>query len=153
MTQEQTQEKQQAFLDKVITNTSLETVNEAQTATKVTFRILRDCLPREEVDKLADELRGEEAPKADMEVKDLWKDPNPMVSFFSYISPAQNLNISKDVFLLRLKQEGAVRHEADAETVTKAVFKATKDELSQEQVSNVAKSITDNELSQLWQQA
>ena len=150
---EQTQEKNKAFLDKVIANTNLKTVNEAQTATKIVFRILRDLLPREEVDKLADELRGEEAPNADMEIKDIFKDPNPMVSFFSYISPIQQLNISKDTFMLRLNQEGAVRHDTDAEAVTKAVFSATKDELSQTQIDNVAKCISDNELRTIWQQA
>ncbi|MEY4517875.1 MAG: hypothetical protein RLZZ499_474, partial [Cyanobacteriota bacterium] len=72
-------------------------LNEAQTATNAVFRILRDLLPREEVDKLADELRKEE-PNADMEIKDLFKDTNPMVSFFSYISPIQQLNISKLTF-------------------------------------------------------
>ncbi len=149
---EQTQEKNQAFLEKVIANSNLETVNEAQTATKVVFRILRDLLPREEVDKLADELR-EDAPKADMEIKDLFKDTNPMVSFFSYISPIQQLNISKDIFMLRLNQEGAVRHDTDAEEVTKAVFSATKDEISSEQVENVAKCISDDEIRSLWQQA
>ena len=150
---EQTQDKNKAFLDKVIANTNLETVNEAQTATKVVFRILRDLLPREEVDKLADELRGQEAPNADMEIKDLFKDTNPMVSFFSYISPIQQLNISKDTFMLRLNQEGAVRHDTDAEAVTKAVFSATKDEISSEQIENVAKCISDEELRALWQQA
>ena len=105
---EQTQEKNKAFLEKVVAETNLETINEAQTATKVVFRILRDLLPREEVDKLADELRGEDIPNANMEIKDLFKDTNPMVSFFSYISPIQQLNISKDTFMLRLKQEGAV---------------------------------------------
>ena len=150
---EQTQEKNKAFLDKIIANTNLQTVNEAQTATKVVFRILRDLLPREEVDKLADELRGEEAPNADMEIKDLFKDTNPMVSFFSYISPIQQLNISKDTFMLRLNQEGAVRHDTDAEAVTKAVFSATKEEISAEQTENVAKCISDNELRTLWQQA
>ncbi len=149
---EQTQEKNKAFLDKVIANSSLQTENEAQTATKVVFRILRDLLPREEVDKLADELR-EDAPKADMEIKDLFKDTNPMVSFFSYISPIQQLNISKDVFMLRLNQEGAVRHDTDAEEVTKAVFSATKDEISSEQIENVAKCISDDEIRTLWQQA
>ena len=150
---EQTQEKNKAFLDKVIANTNLETVNEAQTATKVVFRILRDLLPREEVDKLADELRGEEAPNADMEIKDLFKDTNPMVSFFSYISPIQQLNISRDTFMLRLNQEGAVRHDTDAEEVAKAVLSATKDEISSEQIENVAKCISDEELRALWQQA
>lgn len=150
---EQTQEKNKAFLDKIIANTNLQTVNEAQTATKVVFRILRDLLPREEVDKLADELRGEEAPNADMEIKDLFKDTNPMVSFFSYISPIQQLNISRDTFMLRLNQEGAVRHDTDAEAVTRAVFSATKEEISAEQIENVAKCISDNELRALWQQA
>lgn len=149
---EQTQEKNKAFLDKVIANSNLQTVNEAQTATKVVFRILRDLLPREEVDKLADELRGEEAPNADMEIKDLFKDTNPMVSFFSYISPIQQLNISKETFMLRLNQEGAVRHDTDAEAVTKAVFNATKDELSQAQIDNVTKCLSD-EIRAIWQQA
>ena len=149
---EQTQEKNKAFLKKVVAETNLETINEAQTATKVVFRILRDLLPREEVDKLADELR-EEAPKADMEIKDLFKDTNPMVSFFSYISPIQQLNIDKDTFMLRLKQEGAVRHDTDAEAVTKAVFGATKAEISTEQINNVAKCISDDEIRTLWQQA
>ena len=148
---QQTEDKNKAFLDKVIANTNLETVNEAQTATKVVFRILRDLLPREEVDKLADELR-EDAPKADMEIKDLFKDTNPMVSFFSYISPVQQLNISKDVFMLRLQQEGAIKSEADAEQVTKAVFKATKDELSSEQIDNVTKCLNE-EIRPIWQQA
>ena len=148
---QQTEEKNQTFLDKVIANSNLQTVNEAQTATKVVFRILRDLLPREEVDKLAEELR-EDAPQADMEIKDLFKDTNPMVSFFSYISPIQQLNIDKDTFMLRLQQEGAIREDADAETVTKAVFNATKDELSQEQIDNVTKCLGD-EIRTLWQQA
>ena len=149
---QQTEEKNQTFLDKVIANSNLQTVNEAQTATKVVFRILRDLLPREEVDKLADELR-EDAPKADMEIKDLFKDTNPMVSFFSYISPIQQLNIDKDTFMLRLKQEGAIRHDTDAEEVTKAVFSATKAEISSAQIENVAKCISDDEIRTLWQQA
>ena len=150
---EQTQEKNKAFLDKVIAETNLETINEAQTATKIVFRILRDLLPREEVDKLADELRGEDAPNADMEIKDLFKDTNPMVSFFSYISPIQQLNIDKDTFMLRLKQEGAVRHDTDAEAVTKAVFSATKAEISQKQIENVANCISDDELRSIWLQS
>ena len=149
---EQTLDRNKAFLEKVVAETNLETINEAQTATKVVFRILRDLLPREEVDKLADELR-EDAPKADMELKDLFKDTNPMVSFFSYISPIQQLNINKDTFMLRLKQEGAVRHDTDAEAVTKAVFGATKAEISSEQIDNVAKCISDDEIRTIWQQA
>ena len=39
---EQTLDRNKAFLEKVVAETNLETINEAQTATKVVFRILRD---------------------------------------------------------------------------------------------------------------
>lgn len=141
-----------SFLEKVIANSTLQTVNEAQVATKIVFRILRDLLPREQVDEVATELETE-APKADMEIKDLWKDTNAMVSFFSNLSPVQQLNISKDTFMLRLKQEGQLPENADAENVAKAVFKATKEELSSEQIDNVSNCLKNDDILLLWQQA
>lgn len=141
----------QSFLEKVIANSSLETDTQAQVATKIVFRTLRDLLPREQVDEVATELETE-APKADMEIKDLWKDTNPMVSFFSQLSPLQQLNISRDVFMLRLKQEGQLPENADPENVAKAVFSATKGELSSEQIDNVGKCLNDD-IRPLWQQA
>jgi uncharacterized protein (DUF2267 family) len=144
-------EKHQSFLDQVMANSNLKTDTDAQKATNIVFRILRDMLPREQVDKLSTELR-EDAPKADMEIKDLWKDVNPMVSFFSYISPIQQIEISKDTFMMRLKQEAALPDDTTPETVAKAVFGATKKELSSEQIDNVTKFLSE-EIRPIWQQA
>ncbi|MBE9156341.1 hypothetical protein IQ265_05785 [Nodosilinea sp. LEGE 06152] len=49
-----------------------------------------------------------------------------MVAFFSRISPAQNLHIKPDTFMLRLKQEGTLPEEVSPEEVAGAVFSATK---------------------------
>ncbi|MGF1478239.1 MAG: DUF2267 domain-containing protein [Cyanophyceae cyanobacterium] len=141
----------QSFLEKIVANSNLQTVNEAQVAAKVVYRILRDMMPQEQVDKVASELETE-APKADMEIKDLWKDTNPMVSFFSQLSPVQNISQSPGVFKLRLSQEGALPTDTDPENVTKAIFKATKDELSGEQISNVSQSLPDD-IRSWWDQA
>lgn len=142
---------QDSFLEKVISRSNLKTENDAQVATNIVFRILRDMVTPETSDNIADELR-KEAPTADMEIKDLWKDTNPMVSFFSRLSPIQPLKLSPGLFMTRLKQEAALAEDADAQTVAKAVFSATKEELSQERVQEIANSLPD-EISQLWQQA
>jgi uncharacterized protein (DUF2267 family) len=142
------QQEQQAFLEKVMQQSNLQTVNEAQTATKVVFRILRDMVDRDTSDNVADELR-EEAPEADMEIKDLWKDTNPMVSFFSRISPARPLKVSPGVFMLRLQQEGALPSDTEPQQVAKAVFSATKDELSEARIQEVAGFLPDD-IRQLW---
>jgi uncharacterized protein (DUF2267 family) len=144
-------EQQQSFLERVIERSNLETENQAQVATKVTFRILRDMVTPEESDQIADDLRKED-PAADMEIKDLWKDTNPMVSFFSRLSPVQPIKIGPGVFRTRLKQEGALPDYADPENVAKAIFSATKEELSPERVQELS-TILPDELGQWWQEA
>ena len=141
----------QSFLEKVVADSNLQTINEAQVATKVVYRILRDMLSKDQIDEVASELE-KEAPQADMEIKDLWKDTNPMVSFFSQFSPVQKISHSPGVFKLRLSQEGALPSNCDPENVAKAVFKATKDELSQEQIQNVSRSLPDD-MRQMWEQS
>ena len=146
-------EENQKFFDKIIESTNLQTVNEAQVAAKVVYRLLRDMIPQDKVDQVASELEtGTEASEADMEIKDLWKDTNPMVSFFSQFSPVRQFNISPDVFKLRLQQEGALPTDCDPESVTKAIFRATKDELPQEQVQNISQSLS-GDIRQWWEQA
>lgn len=147
----QTDDKQATFLETIIDQSDLQTENEAQTAAKVVFRILRDLMPREQVDRVAAELH-KEASQADMEIADLWYDPNVMVAFFSRISPLQQLAIGSDTFLLRLDQEGALPRRADAASVTQAVFTAFKRELPEQQVTDIAKYLPD-QIGELWQQA
>lgn len=145
---EQTQEQQKSFLEKIIDQSDLQTNNEAQVAAKVVFRILRDLMPRDQVDRVAQELHTE-APRANMEIADLWNDPNVMVAFFSRISPVQQLSISADTFLLRLDQEGALPSGVDAADVTRAVFSALKDELPEHKSSEIAQYLPD-EIRKLW---
>lgn len=149
--QQETATQQQSFLEKVIDRSPLETINQAQTATNVVFRILRDMVSKETSDRVAEELR-QEAPRADMEVKDLWQDTNFMVAFFSRISPMRPLEISPSVFKTRLDQEGSLPADADTDTVAKAVFSATKEELTSERSREIA-SYLPEEIRQLWEQA
>jgi uncharacterized protein (DUF2267 family) len=54
--------------------------------------------------------------------------------------------------MLRLKQEGALPETAEPESVTRAVFSATKEELPQERITEVANLLPDG-IRQLWEQA
>lgn len=143
--------EQKPFLEKVIENSSLQTTNEAQVATKVVFRILRDLMPTNEIERIEQELQAQ-APKADMQIADLWNDPNVMVAFFSRISPLRQLSISSETFLLRLKQEGQLPTNADPKVVTQAIFSATQDELPEQRINEIAQFLPD-EIRQLWEQA
>lgn len=117
--------EQTQFLQKVIDRSSLETENQAQTATNIVFRILRDMVSRETVDHVGEDLQMQD-PDADMALNDLWKDTNPMVSFFSRLSPVQKINFSPTLFMSRLNEEAALPVSVEAEEVVKAVFSALK---------------------------
>lgn len=151
MAEQTTEQQQPSFLETIIENSSIQTDNQAQMAAKVVFRILRDMMPTDQIDHIAEELHTE-APKANMEVADLWNDPNVMVAFFSRISPLRQLSISSDTFLLRLNQEGALPSDADPKTVTQAVFSALKQELPQDKYAAIGQNLPD-EIGQLWQHA
>lgn len=138
-------ETYQEFLEKVKTQGNLKDLKEARNAAEVVYRTMRDVMSDEAIDHVASEL-DENAPD---QVEDLWQDTNPLVSFLSRIRP--NLHISPDNFLVRLRQEGNLP-EADAETIIKAVFSATKDELSQERVQEVAQFLP-GKISEMWQEA
>lgn len=138
-------ETYQDFLEKVKTQGNLKDLKEARNATEVVYRTMRDVMSSESIERVADELDA----NAPDQVEDLWEDTNPLVRFLSHIRP--NLHISPDNFLVRLRQEGNLPG-ADAETIIKAVFSATKDELSQERVQEVAKCLP-GKISDMWQDA
>lgn len=146
---EQTQ--QQSFIDKVVERSSLQTVNEAERATNIVFRILRDMMLNKTSDQIEADLK-ERAPGSEQEVIDLWQDPNVMVAFFSRISPVQNLHIKPQVFMTRLRQEGTLPKGVPPEEVTAAVFSATKEILPAERNQEIA-AILPGELRQIWEQA
>ena len=138
-------ETYQEFLEKVKTQGNLKDLKEARNATEVVYRTMRDVMSSEAIEQVAAEL-DENAPD---KVEDLWEDINPLVSFLSHIRP--NLHISPDNFLVRLRQEANLPG-ADAETIIKAVFSATKDELSEERIQEVAKFLP-GKISEMWQEA
>ncbi|MER3478701.1 MAG: DUF2267 domain-containing protein, partial [Leptolyngbya sp. ERB_1_2] len=84
------------------------------------------------------------------QVSDLWEDTNPIVHFLSHIRP--QLKIKSDTFLFRVKQEGGLQPNISPEQVVSAVFSATKDELSQERIQEVASFLPDK-IRELWEQA
>ncbi len=56
------------------------------------------------------------------------------------------------MFLRRINQEAGVPRGVDAETVIKAIFSATKDELSKERVQEISSYLPD-QIRQMWEQA
>lgn len=145
------QEEQLPFLDRVLDRSQLSDTNDAQVATKIVFRIMRDMMPTSEIDRVESELQAD-APKADMKIADLWNDLNVFVAFFSRVSPMRQLSIGYDTFMLRLKQEGQLPESVEPENVTHAVFSATKEELSNERASEIENFLPEK-LKLMWQQA
>ncbi len=64
----------------------------------------------------------------DIDITQLWKDNNPLVSWLSRLrSPLQ---FDAQLFIPRVEQEGGMPRGTDGETVIRAIFAATKQELS-----------------------
>jgi uncharacterized protein (DUF2267 family) len=146
--------KDMPFLEKVMFKGELEDIFDARDITEVVFRTMRDMMTNEASDRVADELHKEAEPTEDKalqnEIADLWKDTNPIVSFLSRIRPP--LIIKSDTFLFRIRQEAGLPQGVEPETVIKAVFSATKDELSEDRVKEIA-GFLPGEIRQMWEQA
>ncbi len=146
--------KDMPFLEKIMYKGNLSDVFDARDITEVVFRTMRDMMTNEAVDRVESELHKQAEPTQDKalqnEIADLWKDTNPLVSFLSRIRPP--LIIKSDTFLFRISQEASLPQAVEPEMVVKAVFSATKDELSQERVKEIAGFLPDKIL-ELWEQA
>lgn len=154
-------EEHRSFLEKVMVKGGLADLYDARDITEVVFRTMRDMMTNEAVDQVAEELHSpliEEnkdktiytATPLATEVEDLWKDTNPIVNFLSRIRPT--LDIRDTTFLFRVKQEGGIPPNVEVEQVVKAVFSATKGELSPERVQEIA-GFLPGTVRQLWEGA
>lgn len=154
-------EQDMSFLTKVMEKSGITDPYDARDVTEVVFRIMRDLMTTDAADRVADELKGEEMlhtkdKTLQEEVVDLWKDTNPIVGFLSRIrkplkAPAP-AGIDSTLFLTRLQTESTIPRFVSPEQVAQAVFSATKDELSQERIQEVAGWLPDD-IRKLWESA
>lgn len=143
------------FLEKVKLKAGVDDIFDARDISEVVFRTMRDLMTTEAADRVSDELKGEKAvPSDDQSLQDdisqLWKDTNPIVAFLSRVRPV--LNIDDETFLFRIRQEGGLQRGIEPEVAINAVFAATKDELSQDRIKEVAKALP-GKIRQLWEKA
>lgn len=146
--------KDMPFLEKVMLKGQLEDIFDARDITEVVFRTMRDMMTTEASDRVASELHEEAEPTEDKalqnEVADLWKDTNPIVGLLSRIRPP--LKIKPENFIRRINQEAGLSKGVEPETAIKAVFSATKDELSQERIQEIVNFLP-GEIRQMWEQS
>lgn len=150
-----------SFLEKVAAQGGLADIYDARDITEVVFRTMRDMMTNEAVDHVSQELHKPlmednkdrtvyAATPLATEIEDIWQDTNPIVHFLSRIRPA--LHIRDTTFLFRVQQESGLPSHVETERVVKAVFSATKDELSSERVQEIAEFLP-GKIRQLWEEA
>jgi uncharacterized protein (DUF2267 family) len=148
------------FLEKVMVNGGLSDPYDARDITEVVFRVMRDLMTTEAADRVAEELHEEVLETTDktlqMEIAELWKDTNPLVGLLSRVRPPWQgpgiFKISSDRFLFRVANESGMSRMVDRDKVIQAVFSATKDELSEERIQEIASWLPDG-VRELWEQA
>ncbi|ARV61504.1 hypothetical protein BZZ01_25290 [Nostocales cyanobacterium HT-58-2] len=152
--------KDMPFLEKVMVKGNLGDVYDARDVTEVVYRVMRDLMTTEAADRVAEELHKPaeitDEKALQMEIADLWKDTNPVVGLLSRVRPPWQgpgiFKIDSDRFLFRVANEGGLQPNVDREQVVKAIFSATKDELSSERIQEIASWLPDK-VRQLWEEA
>jgi uncharacterized protein (DUF2267 family) len=153
-------DKDMPFLEKVMAKSGLSDIFDARDITEVVFRVMRDLMTTEAADRVEAELHEPAEATKDkslqMEIAELWHDTNPIVAFLSRVRPPWQgpgiFKIDSDRFLFRVANEGGMPGNVDREQVVKAVFSATKDELSSERIQEIASWLPDK-VRQLWEEA
>lgn len=148
-----------SFLEKVSLNGHLENIDNAKEVTEVVFRTMRDLMTTEASDRVDAELRQTATHKKlvptvpevpDWEIADLWKDTNPVTGFLSRLDAP--LQVDADTFLYMIRQEADLPEGIMPETVVKAIFSATKEELSSERIEEIGSFLPDK-IQEMWQNA
>ncbi len=153
--------KDMPFLEKVQLKAGLSDLYDARDISEVVFRTMRDLMTNEAVEHVSEELHkpidGDNpdrtlytATPLATQVSDLWEDTNPIVHFLSHIRPI--LKIKPETFLFRVKNEGGLPPTVPPELMVEAVFSATKDQLSQERIQEVAEFLP-GQIREIWEKA
>jgi len=155
--------KDMPFLEKIMVKGELEDIFDARDITEVVYRVMRDMMTTAAADRVAAELKGKPADKAtddkalQNEISELWQDTNPIVGFLSRIRPPFRqgdgpLEIDDSNFIFRIANESSLQRNADPERVIKAVFSATKEELSQDRIQEITPCLP-GKVRELWDAA
>ncbi|MBH8552470.1 DUF2267 domain-containing protein [Nostocaceae cyanobacterium CENA357] len=152
--------KDMPFLEKVMLKSGLPDLYDTRDITEVVYRVMRDLMTTEAADRVESELHKPaeitDDKSVQMEIADLWHDTNPIVGFLSRVRPPWQgpgiFKIDSDRFLFRVANEGGMPPSVDREQVVKAVFSATKDELSSERIQEIASWLPDK-VRQMWEEA
>lgn len=148
------------FLEKVMQQGKLTDIYEAKDLSETVYRIMRDLMPKDSIERVESELHKEAISTNDKnlqnEISELWRDRNPLVSWLSKIRPPFQgkapWGIDDKLFITRIENEGGLPRTTNGETIVKAVFSATKDELSQERVEEIS-SFLPGKIQEMWNQA
>lgn len=152
--------KDMPFLEKVMVKSGLADIFDARDITVVVYRVMRDLMTTEAADRVESELHKPaevtDNKSLQLEIAQLWHDTNPIVGFLSRVRPPWQgpgiFKIDSDRFLFRVANEGGMPANVNREQVVKAVFSATKDELSSERIQEIASWLPD-QVRQLWEEA
>ncbi|MEM7553072.1 MAG: DUF2267 domain-containing protein [Cyanobacteria bacterium P01_A01_bin.84] len=148
------------FLEKIMKSANLSDLYEARDLTEIVYRTMRDLMPRETIEGVESELHKEAVSTNNKalqnEIADLWKDSNPLVAWLSKIRPKFDKSapwgIDDNLFITRIEREGGMPAGNNGVNVIKAVFAATKQELSQERVQEISDFLP-GKIQELWTQA
>jgi uncharacterized protein (DUF2267 family) len=159
-------DKDRSFLEYVMVEGGFADPYDARDFTEVVFRIMRDLMTTEAADRVANELHEEIMPTDEkalqLEVTDLWKDSNPIVAFLSRVRPPWQgpgiFKIDSDRFFFRAANEGGLERDSDdkdsrRKRAIKAVFTATKRELTPERIEEIASWLPEAGVRELWAEA
>jgi uncharacterized protein (DUF2267 family) len=159
-------DKDRSFLEYVMVEGGFADPYDARDFTEVVFRIMRDLMTTEAADRVADELHEEIMPTKEkalqLEVTDLWKDSNPIVAFLSRVRPPWQgpgiFKINSDLFFFRAANEGGLERDpvdkdGHRKQAVKAVFSATKKELSSERIAEISSWLPEAGVRELWAEA
>lgn len=159
-------DKDRSFLEYVMVEGGFADPYDARDFTEVVFRIMRDLMTTEAADRVADELHEPAMPTKEkalqLEVTDLWKDSNPIVAFLSRVRPPWQgpgiFKIDSDRFFFRAANEGGLERDTDhkdgqRKQAVKAVFSATKKELTPERIAEISSWLPEAGVRELWAEA
>lgn len=147
-------DKDKPFLEKVQRQANLPDIYDARDLTVIVYRTMRDLMTTEASKQVESELKTPaevtKNKRLQLDISELWRDTNPLVAWLSNLRPP--LKFDDETFIARIGREGGVPRSSSAEQVIKAVFSATKAELSSEKVTEIGECLP-GKIKTFWQEA